>query len=98
MADKMAHGARLSEHAQNIKEEVYDTAKDVGNSLAEVAGQYAKQAKEYAQDGYEYAAIKTKKAKKTAEHYIAKNPWQAVGIALGVGVFCGLMLRRGSRN
>ncbi|HVS71862.1 MAG TPA: hypothetical protein VHQ47_11460 [Phycisphaerae bacterium] len=84
MADNMAEAGRMSEEQGSMT----DKAK-------EMASQYAGQAKEYAQQGYEYAADKTKKIKESTEGYIEENPWYAIGIALGVGVLVGLMLRGG---
>lgn len=37
---------------------------------------------------------KSKEAAKTAEVYVRENPWNAVGIAAGVGLVLGLILRR----
>lgn len=36
----------------------------------------------------------TKEAVKTAEHYVRQNPWNAVGIAAGIGLLLGLLIRR----
>jgi ElaB/YqjD/DUF883 family membrane-anchored ribosome-binding protein len=93
MADKMAGGARMQEHAKNISDEVQDAAKDLGGQVSEVAGKYAQQAKEYAEQGYKYAADKSQMVKETTEGYITENPWYAVGIAQGVGVLVGMLLR-----
>jgi len=37
---------------------------------------------------------KTKEAAKAAEAYMRENPWNAVGIAAGVGLILGLLIRR----
>jgi ElaB/YqjD/DUF883 family membrane-anchored ribosome-binding protein len=37
---------------------------------------------------------KTKQCAQSTDHYIHENPWQAIGIAAGVGLLCGLLLRR----
>jgi len=37
---------------------------------------------------------KTKEAAKNAEVYVRENPWNAVGIAAGVGLVVGLLMRR----
>jgi ElaB/YqjD/DUF883 family membrane-anchored ribosome-binding protein len=89
MADNMAEaGSRMGNDAGS-------TVSNVAGKAREMAGQYADQAKEYAQQGYEYAADKTKQLKETTQGYIEENPWYAIGIALGVGVLLGLMLRGG---
>ena len=95
MADSMAGGARMGEHAENLIEEAGDTAKDFGSQVSETAGKYAQQAKDYAQQGYKYAADKSHQVKASTEGYITDNPWCAVGIALGVGVLIGMLLPRG---
>ena len=96
MADSMAGGARMGEHAQNMAEEGRDAAKDFGGQVSETASKYAQQAKDYAQQGYQYAADKSQQMKETTEGYITENPWYAVGIALGVGVLIGMLLRGGN--
>ena len=37
---------------------------------------------------------KTKEMAKTADDYVRQNPWNAVGIAAGIGLVLGLLLRR----
>jgi len=37
---------------------------------------------------------KTKEAARNAEVYVRENPWNAVGIAAGVGLVVGLLMRR----
>jgi ElaB/YqjD/DUF883 family membrane-anchored ribosome-binding protein len=95
----------MSEHGQNMGEEAGAAVKDarsaVGNAAnraKEVASEYAGKAKEYASQGYDYAAEKSKQAKETAQGYIEDNPWYAVGIALGVGVLLGMLMRGGGRD
>ena len=39
-------------------------------------------------------ADKTKEAAKAAELYVRENPWNAVGIAAGIGLVLGLLIRR----
>lgn len=103
MADNLADtGARMGEHGQNIRNEAGAAVKEARGAMGEAASRakemastYAGKAKEYAAQGYEYAADKSKKAKETAQGYIEDNPWYAVGIALGVGVLLGMLLRGG---
>jgi ElaB/YqjD/DUF883 family membrane-anchored ribosome-binding protein len=95
MADNMADaGTRMGEKA----DQAVSSAKDMAGRAKEVASNYAGKAKEYAQHGYEYAADKTSKAKESAQGYIEDNPWYAVGIALGVGVLLGMLMRGGSHR
>jgi len=37
---------------------------------------------------------KTKEMAKAADDYVRQNPWNAVGIAAGIGLVLGLLLRR----
>lgn len=37
---------------------------------------------------------KTREAAKAADAYVRENPWSAVGIAAGVGLLLGVLLRR----
>jgi len=37
---------------------------------------------------------KTKEMAKTADDYVRQNPWNAVGVAAGIGLVLGLLLRR----
>ena len=36
----------------------------------------------------------TREAVKSAEHYVRENPWNAIGIAAGIGLLLGLLIRR----
>jgi ElaB/YqjD/DUF883 family membrane-anchored ribosome-binding protein len=63
-----------------------------------MASDYGRQAKEYAQQGYDMAAEKSKQLRDTTQQYIEENPWYAIGIALGVGVLLGLVLRGSNRD
>jgi ElaB/YqjD/DUF883 family membrane-anchored ribosome-binding protein len=91
MADNMAEGGvRMGEHLQ-------DEVADVADKTKATVGRYARQAKEYAQQGYGMASEKGKQIRDTTQHYIEENPWYAIGIALGVGVLAGFLLR-GSRR
>jgi ElaB/YqjD/DUF883 family membrane-anchored ribosome-binding protein len=99
MADNMAdRGAKLGEKADDAMSTAKETASNYAGRAKEAVSQYAGKAKEYAQQGYEYASDKTVKAKDTAQGYIEDNPWYAVGIALGVGVLLGMLMRGGGRD
>jgi ElaB/YqjD/DUF883 family membrane-anchored ribosome-binding protein len=95
----------MSEHGKNMGDEagaaVQEARGAMGNAASrarDMATEYAGKAKEYASQGYEYAADKSRKAKETAQGYIEDNPWYAVGIALGVGVLLGMLMRGGGRD
>ncbi len=40
------------------------------------------------------AMKKTKEAARAADEYVHENPWKAVGVAAGVGLLVGLLIRR----
>lgn len=45
-------------------------------------------------DAERAALEKAKEAAKAADDYVQENPWQAVGIAAGVGLLLGLLIGR----
>lgn len=53
-----------------------------------------KEGKETLADAEDILLDKTKDAAKAAHAYIRRNPWNAVGIAAGIGLVFGLLLRR----
>jgi ElaB/YqjD/DUF883 family membrane-anchored ribosome-binding protein len=53
-----------------------------------------KDGKETLADAEEVLYDTTRDAAEAAAHYIQKNPWSAIGIAAGVGVLFGLLIRR----
>jgi ElaB/YqjD/DUF883 family membrane-anchored ribosome-binding protein len=96
MADNMADmGARMGERADEMKDTATSAVKEYAGKAKQYASEYAGQAKEYAQQGYDMAAEKSRELKDTTQSYIEENPWYAIGIAMGVGVLVGLMLRGG---
>jgi ElaB/YqjD/DUF883 family membrane-anchored ribosome-binding protein len=53
-----------------------------------------KEGKETLADAEEVLFDTTKDAAEAASTYIQKNPWSAVGIAAGIGMVLGLLIRR----
>ena len=53
-----------------------------------------KQAKEKASDVQVVVVEKSKQAARATDDYVHDHPWQAVGIAAGIGVVIGLLLNR----
>lgn len=53
-----------------------------------------KQAKEKAADVQVVVVEKGKKAVRATDDYVHEHPWQAIGIAAGVGVLVGLLINR----
>ncbi|SFW16295.1 YqjD family protein [Nitrosovibrio sp. Nv17] len=50
-------------------------------------------AKEYLQDFEDSIIDKSRTAARAADEYVHENAWQTVGLAIGVGVLIGLLLR-----
>ncbi len=55
--------------------------------------QNLKHAKEYLQDVEETVVDKSKVAARITDDYVHENAWQTVGLAIGLGVVIGLLLR-----
>ena len=53
-----------------------------------------KAARERLEQLEDLALQRTRAAVKAADTYVRANPWQAVGIAAGIGLILGLLLRR----
>jgi ElaB/YqjD/DUF883 family membrane-anchored ribosome-binding protein len=80
-------------------------AEELLRATASVAGEKAAVARERIEDSLHRAKVKlaeaedivlnsTKQAARVADEYVRENPWRAVGIAAGVGLFLGLLIGR----
>ncbi len=73
------------------------TATHTGERVAEVrarAQESLQQARTRLNEMQDDVAQQARDAALAAEDYVKKNPWQSVGIAAGVGLLIGLLLRR----
>jgi ElaB/YqjD/DUF883 family membrane-anchored ribosome-binding protein len=73
------------------------TASDAGERASRARQrieQSLKEGKETLADAEDILANKTSEAAKAADDYVRENPWSAVGIAAGIGLVVGLLLRR----
>lgn len=73
------------------------TANQGGEKLAEVrakAEESLKVAKARMADAQAELLVRTRAAAKATDVYVHKNPWQAIGVAAGVGVAIGLLIGR----
>lgn len=73
------------------------TANQGGEKLAEVrakAEESLKVAKARMADVQAELLVKTRAAAKATDVYVHENPWQAIGVAAGVGVAVGLLIGR----
>lgn len=73
------------------------TATQTGDRVASVrarAEESLRQAKERLTDTQDEVMQGARDAADAAEKYVKQNPWQSLGIAAGVGLLLGLLLRR----
>jgi ElaB/YqjD/DUF883 family membrane-anchored ribosome-binding protein len=73
------------------------TATHTGERVASVrarAEESLQQAKERLAEAEDEVLQGARDAAAAAESYVKKNPWQSLGIAAGVGLVIGLLLRR----
>jgi len=105
MADNMAdtasrvseHGRAVEEEGKHVADEMHGSMSDVKTRFKNMAHKCSDQAKHYAQQSYRYAADHSKHAKESTEGFVRDNPWYSLGIAAGVGVLCGLVMRSRGR-
>jgi ElaB/YqjD/DUF883 family membrane-anchored ribosome-binding protein len=74
-----ATAAQTGEKVQEVRARAEESVRQAKERLAGVEEEALKRAKELAGD---------------AEQYVRGNPWQAVGIAAGVGLVLGLLISR----
>ncbi|RZI86102.1 MAG: DUF883 family protein [Rubrivivax sp.] len=73
------------------------TATDASAGMAELrvkAQATLSRAKDSLLDAQEVVIDKAKAAAKATDGYVQENPWKAVGVAAGVGLFLGLLAGR----
>jgi ElaB/YqjD/DUF883 family membrane-anchored ribosome-binding protein len=73
------------------------TAGQSGEALAAMrakVGESLAVAKVKMTEAEQAALVKAKAAAEATDHYVHENPWQAVGIAAGVGLVIGLLIGR----
>ena len=75
-------------------EELLKTAARNVGSLADQIEETVNQGKKKLTEMQSALLEKTKYAAQTTDDYVHENPWKAVGLAAGVGLIVGLLLRR----
>ena len=89
---------------QNFRSVVAD-AEELLKATASQAGEKVAVARERIQDSLHQAKVKlaeaediivqrSKQAARATDDYVHENPWQAVGVAAGVGLVIGLLIGR----
>lgn len=80
--------------AEDLLKQAANTTGERASELSDKALTLLKQAKEKASDVQVVVVEKSKQAARATDDYVHDHPWQAVGIAAGVGVVIGLLLNR----
>jgi ElaB/YqjD/DUF883 family membrane-anchored ribosome-binding protein len=73
------------------------TAAQTGDKAAEMrekVTEHLKRAKYRLQEEQEKVVTRTKEVANATDDYVHENPWQAVGVAAGVGFLLGLLIGR----
>jgi ElaB/YqjD/DUF883 family membrane-anchored ribosome-binding protein len=73
------------------------TAAQTGDKAAEMrekVTEHLKRAKFRLQEEQEKVVTRTKEVANATDDYVHENPWQAVGVAAGVGFLLGLVIGR----
>jgi len=73
------------------------TASVTGDKAAEMrerAAESIRRAKVRLQDAQDVASEKTKAMAHATDNYVHEHPWQAVGVAAGIGFLLGLLVGR----
>lgn len=92
--------AKLKEDLQTVMRDaealLRATASQTGEKIQEArarAEESLRQARERLTEMQGDALEQAQAAAQTAEEYVRKNPWQALGVAAAVGLVIGLLLR-----
>ncbi|VVE42461.1 membrane protein [Pandoraea commovens] len=80
--------------AEDLLKQAANTTGERASELSDKALTLLKQAKEKASDVQVVVVEKSKMAARATDDYVHDHPWQAVGIAAGIGVVIGLLLNR----
>jgi ElaB/YqjD/DUF883 family membrane-anchored ribosome-binding protein len=96
MASKSAKTAQeiLMADFQALVPDTANLAGDQADELREQIHDRLTQARETLQLTQESVRDRGQAALGSAEQYVQENPWQAIGIAAGVGLLIGLLARR----
>ena len=73
------------------------TAAQTGDKAAEMrekVTEHVKRAKYRLQEEQEKVVTRTKEVANATDDYVHENPWQAVGVAAGIGFLLGLVIGR----
>jgi ElaB/YqjD/DUF883 family membrane-anchored ribosome-binding protein len=80
--------------AEELLRATSGVAEDKINELRERIGGRLREAKARIADAEEVLLDRTKAAARATDDYVNANPWQAIGIAAGVGLLLGILISR----
>ena len=63
-------------------------------NIAEHAGERAKEYVDMGVDAYKQASDKARVLTRQVDGYVRDNPWTIIGVAAGIGLLLGLLMRR----
>ncbi len=93
--DKLAHALRaVITDTEEILKATVDHTGEKSQGIRAKAAESLKAAKESVEELEHDVLESTKYAAKVTNQYVHKNPWQAIGIAAGAGIFMGWLLSR----
>jgi ElaB/YqjD/DUF883 family membrane-anchored ribosome-binding protein len=93
-ASALKAAEELRHTAANKAQELKNAAGQRASNLKQLAGNKVGEIKDYADQALSGAKDKYGDLKDESEKYIREKPLQSVGLAFGVGIFLGLLLRR----
>lgn len=100
MAKSTASKEKLIEDFHSVISDTEELMRSVSNEsggkaqvLRDKIEQNLKHAKEYLQDFEESVVDKSRVAARMTDEYVHENAWRTVGLAIGLGVVIGLLLR-----
>jgi ElaB/YqjD/DUF883 family membrane-anchored ribosome-binding protein len=70
------------------------SASDAAASTAERIGDSLEQGRAALAEMQAYLKEQTRECMRTTDAYVRDNPWQSIGIAAGIGLLVGLLIRR----
>jgi ElaB/YqjD/DUF883 family membrane-anchored ribosome-binding protein len=70
------------------------SAGEAAASVAQRFGEGLDQGKAALADFQAFVTERTRECARTTDEYVRTNPWQAIGIAAGLGLIVGLLIRR----
>jgi ElaB/YqjD/DUF883 family membrane-anchored ribosome-binding protein len=100
MAKSTASKEKLIEDFHSVISDTEELMRSVSSEsggkaqvLRDKIEQNLKHAKEYLQDFEESVVDKSKVAARMTDEYVHENAWRTVGLAIGLGIVIGLLLR-----